>query len=156
MKVSLFLFDFALFVSDDLFSVSETEETVVQCNIKLEHPADDDDDDLYQYVKSMVKTPIKQPKKTNNVQLALKTFKDSEPLLEIEDVPAFWQEKKYLYKEVYKLSQVIFTIPPNNVFLDLFTSQLKFISNVNKNSIEYRMLKDMLLVRSNFSLLSQE
>ncbi|XP_065211814.1 uncharacterized protein LOC135839631 isoform X2 [Planococcus citri] len=136
-------------------TVSFTDEEPITPSIKLENPADDEEDELYQYVRSMVKTPLKQQDKQINVQTALKKFKDSEPLLEIEDVPAFWQEKKYLYKEVYKLSQVILSVPPSNVFLEMFTSQLKFISDTSRNSAENRLLKDIILIRSNFDLLNQ-
>lgn len=117
---------------------------------------EDEDDELYNYVQSMVKTPIKQRKTNPNVNFALKAFTDSEPLLEIQDVPEFWQEKKHLYAEVYQLSQIILSVPAANAFLDVFISQLKFIFNAAQNGIESRLLKDVILVRSNFSLVNEE
>lgn len=125
--------------------------------LKMENCNEEDsDDDLYNYVQSIVKHRVTEQKSTKDrsldLRVTLQTFCDSEPVLEVQDVMTFWRDKRCLFKDVYKLAEIIFSIAPVNVSRDKFMSQLRYVLQPSKN-LNSQLVKDILLLRTNFDLI---
>lgn len=136
----------------DFVDMSEyKEETSLSENVNNNRPHSPDVND---FIKSMIKLPLidENPAQSKeNIKALLKTFFESEPLLgPKEDVLKFWNEKKYAYPELYKISQTVFSVSASHYSVNKMTSQLKYLYNPYSNmSLAVPIVNDILTVRVN-------
>lgn len=112
------------------------------------------DKDVDDFIKSMMKIPSieENPAQSKEkVKVLLKTFLESEPLLGVkEDVLKFWNEKKFAYPELYRISQCVFAVSATHYTINKLASQLKYLYNPYFTvSLGLPVVSDILMVRVN-------
>lgn len=61
----------------------------------------------------------------------------------------YWEDKKDIYPELYKVSRVLFSVPGTQVSVERAFSSFNFIFTDKRNSIDESILDDILLLRLN-------
>ena len=68
-----------------------------------------------------------------------------------ESILKFWERNKGTYPDLFRVAVVILSVPGTQVTVERLFSQLKFILNYLRNSLDADIIDDILLLKANFN-----
>lgn len=67
-----------------------------------------------------------------------------------EDILAYWRNQRQSLPDLYRVAEVIFAIPANQVSVERLFSQLKLVLSDNRYNLKNKNVNEILFIKSNF------